>query len=52
ASLRSSDSSDPLAPLQLDADIDWNADSSATSHMTPRSHWLRKNPTCSTQSSS
>ena len=41
ASLRSSDPSDPLCPLQLDADIDWNADTRATAHMTPHRHWLR-----------
>ena len=28
-------------PLQLDANFDWNADSGATSHMTPHSHWFR-----------
>jgi hypothetical protein len=26
ASLRSINPSDPLSPLQLDADVDWNAD--------------------------
>ena len=41
ASLRSFDSSDPLCPLQLDAHADWNADTGATSHMTPHRHWLR-----------
>ena len=41
ASLRSIDPSDPLSPLQLDADVDWNADTGATSHMTPHRHWLR-----------
>jgi hypothetical protein len=41
ASLRSIDPSDPLLPLQLDADVDWNADTGATSHMTPHCHWLR-----------
>jgi hypothetical protein len=30
----------PLCPLQLDADADWNADTGATSHMTPHRHWL------------
>ena len=35
ACLRSSDPSHPLRPLQLDADIDWNADTGATAHMTP-----------------
>ncbi|KAI9463745.1 hypothetical protein HD554DRAFT_1985611, partial [Boletus coccyginus] len=42
ASLHSSDSSDPLSPLQLDADVDWNTNSGATSHMTPHCHWLCK----------
>jgi hypothetical protein len=41
ASLRSFDPSHPLSPLQLDADADWNADTGATSHMTPHRHWLR-----------
>jgi len=41
ASLCSSDPSDPLCPLQLDADIDWNADTGVTAHMTPHHHWLR-----------
>jgi transposase InsO family protein len=41
ASFRSMDPSDPLSPLQLDADVDWNADTGATSHMTPHRHWLR-----------
>ena len=27
-------------PLQIDANFDWNADSGATSHMTPHSHWI------------
>jgi len=40
ASLHSFDSSDPLCPLQLDAHADWNADTGATSHMTPHRHWL------------
>jgi hypothetical protein len=30
-----------LSPLQIDANFDWNADSGATSHMTPHSHWIR-----------
>jgi hypothetical protein len=30
-----------LFPLQIDANFDWNADSGATSHMTPHSHWIR-----------
>jgi hypothetical protein len=38
ASLRSVDPSDPLTPLQVDADFDWNADTGATSHMTPHHH--------------
>ena len=29
------------SPLQTDANFDWNADSGATSHMTPHSHWIR-----------
>jgi len=41
ASLRSFDSSYPLCPLQLDAHADWNADTGATSHMTPHRHWLQ-----------
>ena len=40
ASLHSIDPSDPLLPLQLDADVDWNADTGATSHMMPHRHWL------------
>jgi hypothetical protein len=40
ASLHSIDMSDPLLPLQLHADIDWNADRGATSPMTPHCHWL------------
>jgi hypothetical protein len=28
------------SPLQLDAHFDWNADTGATSHMTPHCHWL------------
>ena len=28
------------SPLQIDANFDWNADSGATSHMTPHSHWI------------
>jgi hypothetical protein len=41
ASLRSFDSSHLLCLLQLDAHADWNADTGATSHMTPHRHWLR-----------
>jgi hypothetical protein len=41
ASLRSIDPCDALSPLQLDADVDWNADTGATSHMTPHRYWLR-----------
>jgi len=41
ASFRSRDPSNPLSPLQLDADTDWNADMGATSHMMPHHHWLR-----------
>jgi hypothetical protein len=40
ASLHSFDPSHPLCPLQLNADADWNADTGATSHMTPHRHWL------------
>ena len=40
ASFHSFDHSDPLYPLQLDACVDWNADTGATSHMTPHHHWL------------
>jgi len=29
------------SPLQIDANFDWNADSGATSHMTPHAHWIR-----------
>jgi hypothetical protein len=47
ASLRSVDPSDPLTPLQVDADFDWNADTGATSHMTPHRHWIRNyTPLC------
>ena len=41
ASFRSFDPSHPLCPLQLDACVDWNADTGATSHMTPHRHWMR-----------
>ena len=41
ASFRSFDPSHPLYPLQLDACVEWNADTGATSHMTPHRHWLR-----------
>src|ERR1700678_1650312 len=30
------------SPLQIDANFDWNADSGATSHMTPHAHWIRQ----------
>jgi len=40
ASFHFRDPSDPLSPLQLNADADWNADTGATSHMTPHRHWL------------
>jgi len=47
ASLCSSDPSDPFCPLQLDADVDWNADAGATAHMTPHHHWLQNyTPKC------
>ena len=32
---------DPICPLQLDAHADWNANTGATSHMTPHRYWLR-----------
>jgi hypothetical protein len=38
ASLCLFDPSHPFCPLQLDADADWNADTGATSHMTPHRH--------------
>ena len=41
ASFRSFDPSHPLCPLQLDACVDWNADTGATSHMTLHRHWMR-----------
>jgi GAG-pre-integrase domain len=28
------------SPLQTDANFDWNADSGATSHITPHAHWI------------
>ena len=40
ASDRSSDTSVPPSTSQRDADLVWNADSGATSHMTPHRHWL------------
>ncbi|THH18383.1 hypothetical protein EW146_g2578 [Bondarzewia mesenterica] len=40
ASLRSLHPSDPLLPLQLDADVDWNAGTGATSLMTRHRHWV------------
>ena len=40
ASFRSFDHSNLLYPLQLDACVDWNADTGATSHMTPHRYWL------------
>ena len=40
ASLRSLDPSSPLYPLQLNADVHWNADTGATAHMTPHHHWM------------
>ncbi|KAG2108731.1 uncharacterized protein F5147DRAFT_745702 [Suillus discolor] len=47
ASLHSFDTSSPLCPLQLDADVDWNADTGATSHMTPHHHYIRNyTPKC------
>jgi len=47
ASLHSLDPSSPLYPLQLDADIHWNADTGATAHMTPHRHWIRNyTPKC------
>jgi hypothetical protein len=41
ASFRSFVPCHPLSLLQLDACVDWNADTGATSHMTPHRHWLR-----------
>ncbi|OAX31565.1 hypothetical protein K503DRAFT_703531 [Rhizopogon vinicolor AM-OR11-026] len=35
------DPSHPRYPLQLDACVEWNTDTGATSHMTPHCHWLR-----------
>ncbi|KAF8809421.1 hypothetical protein BYT27DRAFT_7048621, partial [Phlegmacium glaucopus] len=35
------DPSNPSNPLQTDADFDWNADTGATSFMTPHRHWIR-----------
>ncbi|THH21045.1 hypothetical protein EW146_g444 [Bondarzewia mesenterica] len=40
ASLRSLHPSDLLSPLQVDADVDWDADTGATSHITLDCHWL------------
>ena len=34
------DHSDLNSPLQLDASYDWNADTGATSHMTPYRYWI------------
>ena len=33
-------------PLLLNINHDWNADSGATSHMTPHRHWLRNYKQC------
>src|SRR3954469_22303255 len=41
ANLHSFDPFDPLSHLQLNADYAWNADTGATSHMTPHRHWIR-----------
>ena len=41
ASLCSLNPSSPLYPLQLDADVHWNADTGDTAHMTPHRHWIR-----------
>ncbi len=46
ASTRLPDPSDPLSPLELDAHVDWTADTGATSHMTPHRHWLRNYTPC------
>ena len=47
ASLHSLDPSSPLYPLQLDADVHWNADTGATAHMTPHRHWVHSyTPKC------
>ena len=40
ASLHSIDPSDLLSLLQLNADVDWNANMGTTSHMMPHRHWL------------
>src|SRR4051812_46839588 len=41
ACIRSSPPLDIPSTPQLDADTYWNADTRATSHMTPQKHWLR-----------
>ena len=47
ASLHSIDPSDLLSLLQLNADVDWNANMGATSHMMPHHHWLHNyTPKC------
>src|SRR4051812_17744649 len=40
ANLRSFDPSDPLSRLKLNSDHAWNADTGATSHVTPHHHWI------------
>ena len=47
ASLHSLNPFSPLYPLQLDADVHWNADTGATAHMTPHRHWVHNyTPKC------
>jgi len=47
ASFCSRDPSDPLSPLQLNANTDCNADTGATSHMMLHCHWLHNySPNC------
>ena len=42
----SSGHSDLNTPLILDANFDWNADTGATSHMTPHRHWFSCTSPC------
>ena len=44
ASFHSLDPSSPLYPLQLDADVHWNADTVATVHMTTHCHFVALQP--------
>jgi len=41
-------SSSLSAPLQLNADFHWIADTGATSHMTPHHHWFKSYTHCRT----